>query len=872
MKRYLFIIFFLVSLVKVSLATHQRAAEITYRHIDGLTYQFTVTMYTRTSSPADDYRDSIPIVWGDGSVEMIPRIDFYPLGNDISFNRYVGSHTYAGQGAYTITVEDPNRNNGVVNIPNSVNVPMFIDSYLLINPFLGYNNSVRLLNSPIDEGCVGKPFYHNPGAFDEDGDSLSYKLMVCKGAGGKDIPGYTFPKTSDIFTIDSVTGDLIWENPILQGEYNVAFLTEEWRQGILIGYVRRDMQITIVSCANEPPVILPVNDTCIQAGDTLRFSVTAFDPDGSDLTLTAFGGPFEQSVSPAQIFPDPAEGNDTVTTTFIWPTSCLHVKKDPYTVGFKVKDSGFPVGLASFENVQLKVVAPAPENLKANSFGNGINLQWNSSVCKNAIGYRIYRKPDSTVWHHAVCETGVPAYTGFRLLGEVQGRDDTVYRDDDGGKGLSNGLQYCYRVTAFFADQAESYASDQACSFLKRNAPVLTHVSNYKIDLTKGFAYVDWSKPAELNVTQFPPPYIYKLYRASGPDLNNPQLINTFHGVADTIFVDSAVNLNAMHAPVSYRVDMESVSAGLVGKSQAAASIYLKIKALDKRLQLSWQAVVPWTNGSFVVYRQSPGSTHFDSIATTTQKSFLDINLSNDENYCYYIKSIGKYSLPGLVNPIINYSQIACAVPNDVVAPCVPMDTVSTNCESIENTFKIWMSPIDSCFYDLKSYYIYYASPGAELSLIDSIDGNHSDTAYYLHHDISSVVGCYASRAVDSVGNISDLSPLVCVGYDACPQYELPNVFTPNGDGTNDLLIPMNAGDSNPKSTIDHVDLVILNRWGRVVFSTHDPMINWDGKNKFTRKECPDGVYFYTCEVFYKAADGFQKQHLQGSVSIRRGR
>ncbi len=872
MKRYTIFILLLFAFAKSGLATHQRAAEITYKHIEGLTYQFTVTMYTRTSSPADDYRDSIPIVWGDGLVEMIPRIDFYPLGNDISFNRYVGKHTYAGPGAYTISVEDPNRNNGVVNIPNSVNVPMFIDSYLVINPFLGYNNSVKLLNSPIDEGCVGKPFYHNPGAFDEDGDSLSYKLVVCKGANGKDIPGYSFPKASSLFTLDSVTGDLIWENPILQGEYNVAFLTQEWRQGILIGYVRRDMQITIVSCANEPPVIVPLHDTCVQAGDTLRFSVRAYDPDSSNLTLTAFGGPFEQTVNPAYIFPDPAEGKDEVTATFVWPTNCSHVKKGAYSVGFKVKDSGFPIGLATFENVLVKVVAPAPENLDAHALGNGINLHWNKSVCANATGYRVYRKEDSTAWQHGECETGVPAYTGFRLIGTLSDRNDTVFRDDQQGAGLVTGQKYCYRVIAFFADGAESYASNQTCAALKRDVPIITHVTNLKDRPTKGFARVDWVKPDALDTLQFPPPYLFKLYRGEGYSLNNPQLIRVFQGGTDTLWVDSLINLNAMKNAVSYRVDMESETAGFIGSSQPASSIFLSIQPADKRLRLSWNAQTPWRNTRYVVYRKNIQTHVFDSIAGTTQTYYQDKGLQNDQNYCYLIKSVGGYTLDGLVNPIVNYSQIACAVPNDVVAPCAPFDTVSTDCSQIENTLKIWMAPEDSCFYDLKSYYVYYASPGSELTLIDSLDGDHADTVYYLHHNLSSVVGCYAARAVDTVGNLSDLSPMVCVNYDACPQYELPNVFTPNGDGVNDKFTPMHSLSDNPKSTVDHIDMVILNRWGRVVFSTHEPMINWDGTNKFSHKKCPDGVYFYTCEVYYKGNDGFHKQHLQGSVSIRSGR
>ncbi|MEZ5198442.1 MAG: hypothetical protein R2764_19275 [Bacteroidales bacterium] len=56
-------------------------------------------------------------------------------GNDIRRNVYKGQHTYVAGGIFTISVEDPNRNYGIVNIPNSVNIPFFIQSELVINPF-----------------------------------------------------------------------------------------------------------------------------------------------------------------------------------------------------------------------------------------------------------------------------------------------------------------------------------------------------------------------------------------------------------------------------------------------------------------------------------------------------------------------------------------------------------------------------------------------------------------------------------------------------------------------------------------------------------------------------------------------------------------
>ena len=96
---------------------------------------------------------------------------------NLHWMRCTNRHTYSSPGTYTMYMEDPNRNYGVVNIPNSVNVPMYVQTILVINPFLGYNNSPTLLNPPVDVGCVDQIFIHNPGAYDVDGDSLSYRLV-----------------------------------------------------------------------------------------------------------------------------------------------------------------------------------------------------------------------------------------------------------------------------------------------------------------------------------------------------------------------------------------------------------------------------------------------------------------------------------------------------------------------------------------------------------------------------------------------------------------------------------------------------------------------------------------------------------------------
>ena len=207
---FLSLIAFPVSLI----ATHQRAAEITYRHLSGLTYEITLISYTYTPSPANAYRDFLTIYWGDGTVSEISRKEIVYLPNDISYNRYQGEHTFPGPSTYTISCEDPNRNGGILNIPNSINVPLFIYSELVISPFIeGYNSSPVLLLPPIDNACVNQTFLHNPGAYDVDGDSLSYRLVTCLGAMGLPIPGYTLPPATDSLSLNPVTGDLFWVTP-----------------------------------------------------------------------------------------------------------------------------------------------------------------------------------------------------------------------------------------------------------------------------------------------------------------------------------------------------------------------------------------------------------------------------------------------------------------------------------------------------------------------------------------------------------------------------------------------------------------------------------------------------------------------------------
>lgn len=869
MKRFFSLILILFASISISFATHQRAGEITYKYVSGLTFEFTVITYTRTSAPAD--RPFLDIEWGDGSRSELARTQKINFGNDISKNVYaykpeVGAtqarHTYSSPGTYKISVEDPNRNFGIMNIPNSVNVPLFIETIMTINPLMGMNNSPDLLNPPIDNGCVNQLYVHNPGAYDIDGDSLSYSLIVCRGAEGLNIPGYTYPIATDSIGVDAVTGDVFWANPPIQGEFNIAILIEEYRSGIKIGSITRDMQINIIGCEDQqPPVIHNAIDTCIEAGNTLVMEVFATDPDGDMVALSATGGPFEQQENPAWIDPDPAIGIDTARTTFTWQTICNNVQKQPYYVFFKAIDDGSPVNLVSVKTIGIKVIGPAPKNPTAEAIGNTIHLDWYKSPCPKAARYDIYRRVGYYGFVPGYCETGVPAYTGYSKIHTTPGIEDTTFVDSGG---LINGLDYCYMVVAIFIDGAESYASEEVCAQLKKDLPIITNVGNDSADLENGYGLITWSKPTELDTIQIPGPYYYELYRAEGLSGQDFNFVKSFQGLEDTTWTDQEIDLNGSGIPFNYKLEFHSQTFGKIGSTQDASTIFLNIYETDKRLELSWQIDVPWPNHEYNIYRKGPGATSYEYLATTPNVYYVDSNLINHESYCYYIESNGSYGTSGIFSPLLNYSQLLCGSPIDNLPPCPPGLTVYMDCPINENRLK-WDNTayIDTCGKDIAVYYIYFApSETADLYLIDSVLQSFDDSLSYTHEGIT--LGCYAVTAIDSTGNESAFSNIVCTP--GCAGYELPNVFTPNGDQYNDYFTPF----PETVGSVESIEIFIFNRWGLQVFESTDPLIMWDGRNQQTNRECPEGTYFYVCTVQEKSLDGLVQKILQGSVTILR--
>lgn len=369
------------------------------------------------------------------------------------------------------------------------------------------------------------------------------------------------------------------------------------------------------------------------------------------------------------------------------------------------------------------------------------------------------------------------------------------------------------------------------------------------------------STAGNLDTIANPGPYQYIIRKKIGYTGANQLLTTISAPTYSTLTINSYTDSNINTADTAHVYSIQLVANNgqdTLCLASEASSVYLNLAPSDNALTLTWNFDVPWSNYRYDVYRFNTQSL-WDSIATTTVKTYKDSNLVNGRQYCYKIKAYGQYSDVTLQRPLINWSEEKCGVPQDLTAPCPPQLTINSNCNTESNNL-IWTNPNLSCADDVVSYNVYYTSTqDGDYQLLITIQGATNNS--FLDDTLdNSIAGCYYVTAVDSFGNESQPSNIVCV--DNCPEYELPNVFTPNGDGQNDYFIPL------PYKYVKDIDLQIYNRWGEVVFETTNADILWDGKHKLSKQLCSDGVYYYVCVVNEIRLAGIKKRTLTGFVQI----
>lgn len=910
-------------------ASHLIAVEIRAKPVNcnTRTYEVTVIGHVNYESFVRFGGEGDTLFFGDGKAMVVPQIIHVVIDSVLHIGRveFKILHTYQTNGTYVLAYKEHSRNDGIINMDASGFTSFYTETSISIESG-NCDSSPYLTVPPIDRACTGEAYYHNPGAVDPDDDSLSYSFAAPQSGLKMEVKNYLYPTNSKfytaaglnynranetkdgppIFVIDPSDGTVSWNAPGAHGEYAIAIKVTSWKFNAIdstwlnSGFIIRDMQVFVEDCSNKKPDLDIPADFCVTAGALIQFTARASDPENDPVIIEAFSDAFSLNESPAEIIPKngPPQSTkapyDTAALQFRWSTDCSHVKAQPYKIIFKITDSP-PAGprLVRFKTVSIKIVAPPPEfeSVSVNPLTKKVKLQWKEYACEDIQVIQVWRRVAEYHYDQPECNSGMPYFLRYKLLATLPG-DAKIYTDSD----LSLGAQYCYRIVALVGDnKIPSRISLDTCLIPQpAEAPVITNVSVVKTE-SNGSMLIRWTSPFDINKIQYPPPYAYKLYRATG-FVNDGSFVEVNSvAIQDTLYTDTQID--TQNSPYHYKIELyvPALTNAPVDTSSQASSVYLKAQPLPGKIKLTWESSTPWYNfiqayPHHLVYRSEQGSTGpfilIDSVDVNEfglqyvdSGKFQNRKLIEEQTYYYKVLTRGSYGNPAIVEPLENFSQIAGSGTLDVKPPCIPIVVIQeTDCKLLDCSSDIyfnkitWSFPDNTCFEEGLTYRVFVSNSESD----EFLPLSTTSEINFEHANLSSMAKCYSVAAIDAFGNMSALSSPVC--NDNCPYFELPNVFTPALiDGANDQFMAFGTetGLAHCARFVKTVDLKIYNRWGDEIYSiagaTLDTIYSfWNGSTN-SGSEIESGIYFYSARVTFDVRNPSQQDKVfKGWVHLMR--
>jgi hypothetical protein len=365
MKKFLIFIFILFVQLNKARASHAMGADITYSYVGPNQYLVTFSFYRDCSGiPAPSLLD-LDIDNSCGfvvpSVYLVPTIlsptQFSPLCPSSISTCNGGTFTGLEEWVYTGIVTLPGpcadwnfshsesaRNTAITTTNFGGN--LFV--YAKLNNLNGIiNSSPTFSNKPVPFACVGQTFNFNHAAYDAEGDSLVYEIITPRtGPSLADTISFTAPYTptqpilsNPPMSFDMATGDFSMK-PTQTDVSILAVLVNEFRGGVLIGQVERDIQITVLNCNNDLPIVTGVNGSPIKnifacTNEQNCFYITAIDADATNSTQLTW----DNSIPGMTIT---NSGGTRDTAFFCWTPSISDTTGNPYYFTVTANDDNCP--------------------------------------------------------------------------------------------------------------------------------------------------------------------------------------------------------------------------------------------------------------------------------------------------------------------------------------------------------------------------------------------------------------------------------------------------------------------------------------------------------------------------------------------------
>ncbi len=368
LQKKLYALFLLITLCFTAdhvFASHAMASDLTYKCLGGNTYQITLSFYRDCSGIPAPNNPVISITSASCAQNLMLTLspiagtgqDVTPTCSSTVTTCHGGTFTGVQQYVYTGIITLPMqctdwtfsfslccRNAAITTISNPGTSTIYIAA-TLNNTISPGNNSPVFSSKPVPFVCVGQPFCFSQGATDVDGDSMAYELVTPlqnPNTTVNYIGGYDSIEplnSSPPLSFDSLNGEICMTPQQLQVTV-MAVLVKDYRNGVLIGTVERDMQIIVMNCNNNLPWLSGINGTnvfnmTVCASVPFCFNILSNDIDtGQTLTLAWNNGIKGATFTSA--------GNPHPTGTFCWTPADSQISSNPYCFTVLVKDNACP--------------------------------------------------------------------------------------------------------------------------------------------------------------------------------------------------------------------------------------------------------------------------------------------------------------------------------------------------------------------------------------------------------------------------------------------------------------------------------------------------------------------------------------------------
>jgi len=313
--------------------THLRGGYIQARSISqfSLTYRISVIGFTNTDSDIQ-FGGGVLLANGTEIVGDRGNVLQVDLENGIAFNSFSVDVTFPQPGIYTIAYREENRNKEVINILDSENTSFYIETTIVTDPFLGIVNTGSVSNI-IFSAQVGTAYHFMPQVNDIDGDFLQFRFITPLSASNMPTK-YTSPIDPSLyqdfnsgnqngdgppsFSVNELTGMLVWDAPQMAGNYNLALAMSEYREidGRYFFSSRTiiDFQLVVDELGQSPRIDFD-DFSCLGIDDEFEFKVTSPDTYSikisPELAVKTLNG---DSFNPQGLLG--LSGNNSITLTF----------------------------------------------------------------------------------------------------------------------------------------------------------------------------------------------------------------------------------------------------------------------------------------------------------------------------------------------------------------------------------------------------------------------------------------------------------------------------------------------------------------------------------------------------------------------------